>query len=326
MKIALLNCYFGHLPVYFRLWLQSCEKNPTVDFFLFTDDTVPDRVPPNVSVVQSSFEEMINRIQSKFDFRVAITSPYKLTDFKPAYGFIFEDLFKPYDYWGYCDMDLVFGNIMKYIQQPMEQGIEKIYRLGHLTVYKNSEKMRQLFRQKGAKFSYKEVFSNPEFYSFDEHAGMISIAKRQGISQYCREDMADISCRIKRMTASRHENYPYQVFYSEDGAVYRSYLKNGAVESEEYIYIHFQKRGFSSIEKSERFFLLSDRIQEKQPGIPGIEEIKALSEYVDDGIDRSQLLSFKRRKMKVFFSCSLKEKSIWIKNKLAEINLKNCKK
>ena len=212
MKVAIINCYFGKLPNYFELWLQSCAYNNKVDFILFTDCEVSYKIPNNVHIHKTSLDELKKIIQSKFDFNIVIESPYKLTDFKPAYGYIFEELLKGYHYWGYCDVDLIFGNLMKFIEAPMEQGIEKIYRLGHLTIYKNNEKMKNLFRQKGAPFLYKEVFSSPEFYSFDEHAGQMSIARHQGIKEYYKEDMADISCRIKRLTASRHKNYPLQLF------------------------------------------------------------------------------------------------------------------
>jgi len=48
-------------------------------------------------------------------FEVDIESEYKLCDFKPAYGLIFSEHFKDYDFWGYCDIDIIFGNIRAYM-------------------------------------------------------------------------------------------------------------------------------------------------------------------------------------------------------------------
>lgn len=318
MKLALLNCYFGNLPNYFELWLQSCKYNPQIDFIFITDANIDIDVPCNVKVVVQTWDELVQFINSKFNFEISIQSPYKLTDFKPAYGYIFEDYFKGYDYWGYCDIDLLFGSLISFIGKPMHEGYEKIYRLGHLTIYKNTERMRCLFKQKGGMFSYKEVFSNPEFYSFDEHAGQMLIAKKQGVFEYYQEDMADISCRIKRMTASRHENYHNQVFYYENGSVYRTYFREEALMTEEFAYIHFQKRKYIYNTRHENFYIMSNQFLAKKPGIPDIEEIKKYSEYKSDENDKREFEGYIKNKLSEFIHSSLKKKCIWVKIKLAE--------
>ena len=43
--------------------------------------------------------------------QVTLDRPYKLCDFKPAYGFIFGEYLKEYDYWGHCDIDIVWGDL-----------------------------------------------------------------------------------------------------------------------------------------------------------------------------------------------------------------------
>lgn len=318
MSLAIINLYFGKLPNYFPMWLASCRYNPSVDFLLFTDGNIEYDPPPNVHVIKTSWEDMLYRINSKFPFDVKITSPYKLTDFKPAYGYIFEDMLLPYDYWGYCDIDLIFGDIMKFVDPCMREGKEKIYRLGHLTLYKNTESMRTLFMQEGARFSYSTVFSNAEFYSFDEHCGQMLIARKQKIDEYYAEDMADISCRVKRLTASRQVNYGYQVFYYEDGKVYRAYLLEDGVHTQEYIYIHIQKRKFEFEKVYNRFFILSNRFMEKEKGIPSAREIMELSEGYNYDDDMRQLRDYKQKKRREFLLCSLKMKWIWLNQKIAE--------
>lgn len=47
----------------------------------------------------------------KLSFAVNIGYPYKLCDFKPAYGFLFPEIIKRYDFWGHGDIDVVYGNI-----------------------------------------------------------------------------------------------------------------------------------------------------------------------------------------------------------------------
>ena len=319
MKLVLINCYFGCLPNYFDLWLESCRKNPNIDFIIFTDDVITKVIPQNVKIYVIKQEDFISKIEESYDFPIRIYSPYKLTDFKPAYGDVFKDLIEPYDYWGYCDIDMLFGDLLKYISTPMENGYEKIYRLGHLTIYKNTDQMRHLYKQKGASFSYKEVFSSPLFYSFDEHAGQMSISKYNSVNEYYQEDMADISCRIHRMTASRHDNYKSQVFYYEDGRVFRAFIIDGFVKTEEFAYIHIQKRKYRKYNGNRNFYyILSDRFQEKKAGIPSAKEIMELSEYEGEDEEQYQLRDFQKRKMGDFIRCSIKEKYIWIRIKMAE--------
>ena len=54
-KIAVLSVYYGTLPPYYRLWLRSCEYNPTIDFYLVTDIAV-ENLPKNVHVIPLSFQ------------------------------------------------------------------------------------------------------------------------------------------------------------------------------------------------------------------------------------------------------------------------------
>ena len=45
---------------------------------------------------------------------------------------------KKYDFWGYCDLDLIFGDIRKFVNEEVLNTYEKIYNRGHLTLFKNS--------------------------------------------------------------------------------------------------------------------------------------------------------------------------------------------
>ena len=60
---------------------------------------------------------MKERIQRIFDFPISLERPYKLCDYKPSYGEVFKDELAGYDFWGNCDIDLVWGNIKKNFTQ-----------------------------------------------------------------------------------------------------------------------------------------------------------------------------------------------------------------
>ena len=104
-SIAYVVPYFGKFPKGFQFWLMSCGCNPTIDWLIFTDDHMDYNYPPNVKVQYWTFEQMKRRVQKIFNFPISLERPYKLCDYKPAYGEIFSDELKGYDFWGDCDVD-----------------------------------------------------------------------------------------------------------------------------------------------------------------------------------------------------------------------------
>ena len=117
--IGFIIPYFGRFNNYFQLFLNSCKYNTDCDWIIFTDDKRNFNYPDNVSVYYCSFDRIQNLFRSKFDFEIRIERPYKLCDFRPAYGYIFEEYLKGYKYWGYCDVDLIWGNIKHFINATL---------------------------------------------------------------------------------------------------------------------------------------------------------------------------------------------------------------
>ena len=248
-RLLTISCYFGKLPEHFPEFLRSVEMNPTIDFLLVTDCKI-DNPPVNVRVYQCSFEELKHRIQQLYDFPIVLDRPYKLCVYKPVWGLAFPEYIEGYDFWGYCDMDLIFGNIRQYLPDSVLKAYDKIYKLGHLTFYRNTTE-NNLRYQLGGGVSYKNAFTTPDILAFDEIAGMQNIYDTNNFSTYFSRDYADITYGKVRFTLSyfhipeeliKTNNYEKQVFYWENGHVYRAYLKIGEILREEFNYIHFSKR------------------------------------------------------------------------------------
>ena len=92
---ALILPYFGEFNNYFSLFLKSVEYN--------TDNENKYNYPPNVKVIKTSLDKVKNIADQKLGFSVSLEKPYKLCDYKPAYGFLFEEFIQDYEYWGHCD-------------------------------------------------------------------------------------------------------------------------------------------------------------------------------------------------------------------------------
>lgn len=264
-KIALVVAYFGRFPNYFPLWLKSCSYNPTIDFWVFTDQN-NQKLPPNVKCVKMSLHEMRGRATKVLGFEAALSRPYKCCDYKPIYGLMFADYLQNYDYWGHCDIDLIFGNLQKFFDDYNLYDYEKFGMLGHLSLFKNNEKVNKAYMIPNGHMSYLDVFTDEKNKVFDELAGISTIMKESGFKVFMRRIFIDIATMYHRYRIidvypldEKPINYKHQTFYWERGKAYHVYLKDGNICKDEYLYIHFQKRPNYQVDTSllsaESFFI-----------------------------------------------------------------------
>jgi hypothetical protein len=132
MSLVVYCPYFGELPPWWRLTLRSMALNPLVDFVL-----IGDRVPlsdnltatKNVQSVNMSFPEYQNIIQRLAPVRLRWRSPCigyecgtaskargasrsnKISDSRPFLGAAFQSISDRYAWWGWMDIDVIFGRI-----------------------------------------------------------------------------------------------------------------------------------------------------------------------------------------------------------------------
>lgn len=242
LKKCLIICWYGKIPDYYELWKYSCKKNLDYDFFIFTDQKIKNDVS-NIKIINMKFSSMKQLIEDKLNINVNFSKPYKLCDFRPAYGVIFEDYIREYDYWGHCDLDQFFGRISNFITDEIIGNYERINHNGHFVLYKNIQKINNLFKEHGSLFTWNEVFSNLENYAFDEYTGINRIVEKNSILQFNSNQFADIDKRFSRYKTVNHINYPKQIFVYDNGNIFR-YIFNGKkiVKLDEFFYIHFQKK------------------------------------------------------------------------------------
>ena len=248
MKIVIIGVYFGILPEYFPLWAKSCEMNPEIDFYVFTDSVVNTKVK-NLFIHNMNLCEFKELVKQKLNMDICLDTPYKCCDYKPAYGVIFEDYIKKYDYWGHCDFDMIFGDLMYFFKKYKLDHYDKFLPLGHLSLYKNNKEVNSRYMMPGSYVDYKTVFSSNESMAFDEVDGMCSIYKKNGFPFFDSKIFADIDQQHKRFRLSTYysdkescKNYVKQIFYWENGKVFRTFYDGKEEKQDEFIYIHFQKR------------------------------------------------------------------------------------
>ncbi len=128
--------FFGELPPWFDQWVANMEllKPMGYDYLLVT----------NLKL----FEQ---RVRDKLGIEPNITpGTGKLWDYRPAFGVLFEDEIKGYDFYGHTDFDVVYGNVDKWVTDDFLKDLDvhsnhNTYVCGFWTLYRNKKAVRELF-------------------------------------------------------------------------------------------------------------------------------------------------------------------------------------
>jgi hypothetical protein len=147
----------------------------------------------------------LNKLQSMLS-RQIIHLPYILVEYKPAFGHIFADYLKEYSHWGYSDIDVVFGDMSRWIDHDewtdydiVTYGFgdqDKLYLRGQFTFHRNDPKyINQLWR--GCKYlSEMDVrYANVNTVKFESAEGCYSqavITKKDVKVKYAVKAFSDV--------------------------------------------------------------------------------------------------------------------------------------
>ncbi len=175
MKNLLIIPYFGKWPDWFEYFLQSCNENPSIFWLLYSDCEKPHNYPSNINYVYATLSDFNHLASKKLNLNVNIQNPYKICDLRPAFGKIFEDFLDVSDFWGYSDLDLIYGNIEYFLTDQILESFDIIssredYLAGHFTLFRNTEKINRLYQKCPV---YTNIFEdNAHHYAFDERSNL----------------------------------------------------------------------------------------------------------------------------------------------------------
>jgi hypothetical protein len=168
--ILVLIPWFGRWPKWLRFFLESCRWNPTIDWLLISDCGTPPDLPPNVGLIDITLEAYRNLISARLGIDAREVSPYKLCDLKPALGAIHSDAVAGYDYWGFGDLDVIYGDIRSiYTPDVLTHDVISTHATtvaGHFALIRNSRRMVNAFRRVRG---WRSLLSTAEHRGFDEH-------------------------------------------------------------------------------------------------------------------------------------------------------------
>lgn len=164
--------YFGKFPEWAPLYFESIKRNPTINFVFYTDcDFNPYKAISNIVFKKMEFEDYIlfvnNRIKAKF----CPADYYKICDLRPFFPIIHEEDISGYSFYGWSDMDLLFGDIRLFYPDTILNKYDVIsshaVRIsGHFALFRNKRKNKYLYRKI---YNWKKNIEYPYFVGIDEH-------------------------------------------------------------------------------------------------------------------------------------------------------------
>ena len=162
--------YYGEYPIWINAFLRSCAFNPRLKWMIFSDIASPEYQPANVEFIPLKRTDLSDLIFQKTNIRHTLINPHKLCDFKPLYGHIFESYLKEYDYWGHCDMDVIWGDITSFLKKIEFEQYDIISTrprviCGHFNLYRNLPAINHFYESVP---NYRKAFEAIDYQGFDE--------------------------------------------------------------------------------------------------------------------------------------------------------------
>ena len=161
--------------------------------------------------------------------------PYKLCDLKPALGLLHEQDIEGYPFFGYCDLDIIYGNIARFYGSEQLAGFDVVSThpellSGHFAVLRNTPQLRHAFERVPG---YRAQLESPRYTGFDEHQFFRVLPQSTA-------ERALFTERYSTVLSPRgwHDgtmNYPQRWFWK------RGRLTNERDGERDFLYLHFMR-------------------------------------------------------------------------------------
>ncbi|HLT71092.1 MAG TPA: DUF6625 family protein [Cyclobacteriaceae bacterium] len=255
-RVCVIIPYFGRWPAYLDLFLHGCRRNKALDFLFFTDLEPPVDVPDNVKFHFYTLDNINRSMTRLLGFESMITKPYKLCDVRPAYGLLFQEYIHDFDFWGWGDVDVVYGNLTSRLSAEVLSNdvisFRKKWLSGSLTLIRNSDFMNRLFLKSP---DLRMIFGSTEYLGFDEVSKYWVGVRTRPISEI--SFPYDNFTRLVLDASTRGAVKAYLNDHAKESILVNDYvrLKDGKivdVQGREYAYYHF------ITEKGKPYFVYPD--------------------------------------------------------------------
>ena len=197
-RAMVLIAHFGRLPEWFEVWLHTAKLNPGVDFHV-VQETIAGSRDGNVFFHRMSLADF-NRMPLLVAERCEIKTPYKFCDYRPLIAELFPQITSSYEYWGWGDLDVIYGDILSVIGTSFDQKFDYVStgwqgESGPLGFLRNRREVNSLWR---ALPDVHSKLNDAKYVRIDERQ-FVSLLKNQGYSTdtVFRECLLDLPARWK---------------------------------------------------------------------------------------------------------------------------------
>lgn len=204
MKIAIFMPYFlpsgAALPNYFEYWQKAAAANREIDFFMPTNYDMSQFIQyENIHYLCMTADEFWDRLQRLMGFPI-VRGYYKTGEYRAFFGVLFQDILRDYDYWGTTDPDVIFGDILKFIQPYLDRGDDVIGRWSPFRLVKNTDRLRELpfaeVQDIAHPLTPQIAFSTEVCWYYDEINGMGIRYHQAGVNVVSVDQyVGDIACK-----------------------------------------------------------------------------------------------------------------------------------
>jgi hypothetical protein len=148
-RAMVLIAHFGALPEWFDIWLHTAKLNRGIDFYLY-QEVIESCQDGNVFFNKLTLEDF-NSLPLLRSEGCAIRNPYKFCDYKPLIAEAFPRVVSSYEYWGWGDLDVIYGDILSVVGPSFDRRFDYVStgwqgESGPLGFLKNSEQVNTLWR------------------------------------------------------------------------------------------------------------------------------------------------------------------------------------
>ncbi len=245
-SIALVECWFGPFPVWHDFYLKSCEQNPDINFIIVYDGGDPSRRPKNVRWIKLSKPALEARAKKILGTEIRLANGFKVTDLRPAFGAIFRDELKDFEFWGYNDSDMFWGQILQFLPRTVLDNYDVITGcrtsvVGQFTLFRNSGITQDVY-QLLPEFS--ATINRPEPAHLDEDI-LDSVCAQAKLKIYRRQlqvhDAGSMEWEKRARTLHTNEGCdPAEWFWEEGECVWLDGKLTHAKTGRDVMFVHFK--------------------------------------------------------------------------------------
>lgn len=171
-KIILIQLWFGEIPNYFWYHYETTKNLKNVDFLFITDqDLVLDAL--NYKVIKTNINTVVSKVSNLLGTKIQVKNNKKTCDLKARLGDVFLEHIVDYEYFGFYDIDTLFGDVNKYVNPFI--GEYDIISVGHeifhnrlsgpFLIMRNTQELRTFYKNE----EFIKCFNSDDVECYEEN-------------------------------------------------------------------------------------------------------------------------------------------------------------